>query len=269
MINNSMNTQYCQHGCGQAATHTTKGSLWNGPFKGKPVHQCAKSANACPAVKQRKVETSRNNFGTDYPQQNKEHMAKIVDTNIKKYGHACSLKNPEQQAKRKATMIERYGVEEPTLNADIRAKAAAGIKQAYEDDTTYADRIIQTRKEVYGDDYSPIVSKIRNTQIDNGRWVAPEKRSEWNLYKFKVKQLTAKIYKANKEVINPNNLQLGVCDYQVDHIYSIRHGFENNIPYKLIASIHNLRMMWHTDNKSKHIRSDQTIEELAAKIIGA
>lgn len=264
-----MNTQYCQHGCGQTATHTTKGSLWNGPFKGKPVHQCAKSANACPAVKQRKVETSRKNFGTDYPRQNKEHMAKIIDTNIKKYGHACSLKNPKQQAKRKATLLERYGVEEPTLNADIRAKAAEGIKQAYEDDATYADRIIQTRKEVYGDDYSSIVSKIRNTQIGNGRRVAPEKRSGWNLYKFKVKQLTAKVYKANKEIINPNNLPLGTCNYQIDHIYSIRHGFENNIPCEIIAHTHNLRMLWHTDNKSKHIRSDQTIEELASKIIGA
>jgi hypothetical protein len=264
-----MNTQYCQHGCGQAAIYTTKGSLWNGPYNGKPVHQCAKSANACPAVKQRKVESSRKKFGTDYPQQNKEHMAKIIDTNIKKYGHACSLKNPEQQAKRKATLLERYGVEEPTLNADIRAKAAAGVKQSFVNDPLLTKKQTNRKREIYGEDFASIVEKNRITQISNGRWVAPEKRSEWNLYKFKVKQLTAKVYKANKELINPDNLTLGVCVYQIDHIYSIRHGFENNIPYKLIASIHNLRMLWHVDNKSKHIRSDQTIEKLAAKIIGA
>jgi len=264
-----MNTQYCRHGCGQVATHTTKGSLWNGPFKGKPVHQCAKSANACPAVKQRKVETSRKNFGTDYPWQTTEVLDRRKQTTIEKYGDVCSLKNPEQQAKRKATLLERYGVEEPTLNADIRAKAAAGVKQSYINDPTLAKRQIESRRAIYGDEYADIVEKNRQTQIANGRWIAPEKRSEWNLYKFKVKQLTAKVYKANKDVINPNNLPLGVCDYQIDHIYSIRHGFENNIPYKLIANIHNLRMLWHTDNKSKHIRSDQTIEELASKIIGA
>ena len=43
-------TQLCQHGCGHLATHTTKGSLSSGPFKGKPVRQCSKSANSCPAV---------------------------------------------------------------------------------------------------------------------------------------------------------------------------------------------------------------------------
>jgi hypothetical protein len=265
-----MNTiQYCQHGCGQIATYTTKGSRWNSPFKGKPVHQCAASHHACPAIKQKKIETSRKNFGTDYPQQNKEHIAKIIDTNIKKYGHACSLKNPTQQAKRKATLMERYGVEQPTLDANIRAKAAKSIKQAYIDDITYADRIIQTRKEIYGNEYESIVNKTRNTQIENGRWVATEKRSAWNIYKFKVKQLTSKVYKTNKDLINPANLPIGICKYQVDHVYSIRHGFENNIPYQIIANIHNLRMLWHVDNKSKHIRSDYTIQELAAKIIGA
>lgn len=264
-----MNIQYCQHGCGQVATHTTKGSLWRGPFKGKPVHQCSKSANACPAVKQRKVETSRKNFGTDYPWQQEDVIKKRKQTSIEKYGHACSLNNLEQQEKRKATLLERYGVEQPTLNADIRAKAAAGIKQSYVNNPLLAKKQVDRKREIYGDDLSSIVEKGRKTQIDNGRWVSPEKRSEWNLYKFKVKQLTSKVYKENKDVINPDNLPIGVCDYQIDHIYSIRHGFENNVPCEHIASIHNLRILWHTDNKSKHIRSDQTIEELTAKIIGA
>ena len=264
-----MNIQYCQHSCGQVATHTTKGSLWSGPFKGKPVHQCSKSANACPAVKQRKVETSRKNFGTDYPWQTEDIIEKRKQISIEKYGHACSLKNPEQQAKRKATLLERYGVEEPTLNNELRIKAAKGVKQAYIDNPNLSSQQIQARKEKYGDNYASIVEKNRLTQIANGRWIAPEKRSEWNLYKFKVKQLTSKVYKANKDIINPDNLPLGVCAYQIDHIYSIRHGFENNVPCEHIASVHNLRMLWHTDNKSKHIRSDQTLEELTAKIIGA
>ena len=260
--------QYCQHGCGQLATYTTKGSRWNSPFKGKPVHQCSQSHHACPAIKQKKIDTSRKNFGTDYPWQTDEIIEKRKQISIEKYGHACSLKNPEQQAKRKATMIERYGVEEPTLNNDIRKKAAVGVKQSYITDPTLATRQISTRKEKYGSDYASIVEKNRETQIANGRWVSPEQRSEWNLYKFKVKQLTAKNYKANKDFLNPDNVPLGTCAYQVDHIYSIRHGFEYNIPYQLIANIHNLQILWHIDNKSKHIRSDHTIQELVAKIIG-
>ena len=48
----------CQHGCGKPAIHITKGSLGTGPFKGAPVHQCAKSSNSCQAVKDRKVASS-------------------------------------------------------------------------------------------------------------------------------------------------------------------------------------------------------------------
>lgn len=260
--------QYCQHGCGQLATYTTKGSRWNSPFKGKPVHQCSQSHHACPAIKQKKIDTSRKNFGTDYPQQNKDHMAKIVETNINKYGHACSLKNPEQQAKRTATLLERYGVEHPTMNDTIRRKAANSIAQSYIEDSTYATRIIKTRSQKYGVDYASIVNKTRDTQIANGRWVAPENRTAWNLYKFNVRQLTAKAYTAYKHLLNPLDLPIGVCAYQLDHIYSIRHGFANNIPYQIIANFHNLQVLWHIDNKSKHIQSNQTIQELVTKIIG-
>jgi len=259
----------CQHGCGKPAIHITKGSLGTGPFKGAPVHQCAKSHNACSSIKQKKMETSIKNYGTAYPQQNKDHMAKIMATNIEKYGHACSLKNPKQQAKRKATMIERYGVEEPTQNKELRAKAAEAVKQSYVNDPTLSKRQIQTRREKYGEDYKEIVNKTRNTQIANGRWVDPAVRTEWAQYKFRVKYLTAKAYKKHKDIINPNNLKIGLCDYQIDHIYSIRHGFENKVAPEVIANIHNLRLLWHTENKSKHIRSDTTLEELTAKTKGA
>lgn len=259
----------CQHGCGQPATHLTKGSRKDGPFKGAPVHQCASSHHACPAIKQKKIETNRKNFGADYPQQTKEFVEKTKQTNLEKYGSTCTLNSPEIQAKRKATLLERYGVEQPTLNDAIRQKAAASIKQSFVNDPTYAERIIETRKAKYGDEYKDIVTKTKQTQIANGRWVAPEQRTAWQLYKFNVKRLTAQAYKAHKHLINPLNLPLGTQAYQVDHIYSIRHGFENNIPHQMIASVHNLRLLWHVDNKSKHIRSDQTIQELAAKIIGA
>ena len=259
--------QYCQHGCGLLATHTTKGSRWNSPFKGKPVHQCSTSHHACPAIKQKKIETSRKNFGTDYPWQTTEIIEKRKQINLEKYGDTCSLNNPEQQAKRKATMMERYGVEQPTLNKDIRDKATASLRIANKD-IDKNKRGIETRRARYGADSELITKKTRDTQIANGRWVSPEKKTDWALYKFKVKQLTAKTYKRHKDLLNPLNLIIGLCDYQVDHIFSIRHGFEYNIPYRIIANINNLQLLWHIDNKSKHIRSDHTIQELIAKIIG-
>ena len=174
--------------------------------------------------------------------------------------------NSEVQALRRTTMLEKYGVEQPTLNESIRAKAAAKVKQLYIDDPGLAQRQVQSKKLKYGEDLQGPMDKIRATQVANGRWVDPAKRTEWAQYKFRVKYLTAKAYKKHKEIVNPENLPIGRCEYQIDHIYSIRHGFENSVAPEVIASVHNLRVLWHVDNKSKHIRSDQTLEQLMEKI---
>jgi|GEM_PF-4077625 len=259
----------CQHGCGKPAIHITKSSLGSGPFKGAPVHQCAKSANSCQAVKDRKVASSLAKYGTKYPWQTKEVIETRNQTNIEKYGHVSSIMNPTIQAKRKKTMLDRYGVEEPLLNDQIRAKAAAGMLAAHAADPSISAQSVATKREKYGDDLTSITAKNRKAQISNGRWVDPAKKTEWNLYKFQCRRQTAINYKKFKDVINPDNLPLGVCDYQIDHIYSIRHGFENGVDPSVIASVSNLRLLWHTDNKSKHIRSDQTLEELLVKTKGA
>lgn len=261
--------QLCQHGCGQPATYTTKSSLKSGPFKGAPVHQCAKSHNACPAIKAKKVATSLKNYGTEYPWQTSDVMEKRHQTNIKRYGNAFSLKNDEVAEKRKNTLMERYGVEQPTLNPEIRKRAAAGVRQSYINDPTLASRQVQSKREKYGPDLKSVVEKTRDTQVANGRWVDPAKQTEWANYKRRVKRLTTKTYNQYKHIINPDNLPTGACAYQVDHIYSIRHGFENDVAPAVIAHVANLRMMWHVDNKSKHIRSDITLEELIAKTKGA
>ena len=163
-------------------------------------------------------------------------------------------------------MLAKYGVEQPTLNESIKLRAAAGIKQSYINDPGLAQRQVQSKKIKYGHDLESCVDKSRATQIANGRWVDPAKRTEWARYKFRVKYLTAKIYKKHKHIINPDDLLIGRCEYQIDHIYSIRHGFENSVAPEVIASVHNLRVLWHVDNKSKHIRSDQTLEQLMEKI---
>lgn len=252
----------CQHGCGQPATHTTKGSLGSGPFKGAPVHQCAKSANSCPAVKERKKATSRAKYGTDYPWQSPEIREKVELAVIAKYGAKSSLSSPEVQAKRRATMLERYGVEEPGLHPELRQKMNQQIKNAYKQDPTITERIIKTRAERYGSDYKSIVNKTKKTQIANGRWVDPSLKPRWQQYKELVRKLTAKNYKRYKHIINPTNLQVGTCEWTIDHIYSVRHGFENNVPAEVIASVPNLRMLWHIENKQKHIRSDHSLEFL-------
>ena len=259
-------SQTCDYGCGQPAVYSTKSSRSSGPFQGRPIHRCARSHHQCPAIQAKKVQTSLDRYGTEWPQQAAEIIAAREKTNLEKYGAKTSLLNPEVQEKRRQTLLERYGVEQPTLNDDIRLRAAAGVKQMYIDRPELTKQQVATRRKLYGENLEDCVAKSRATQIANGRWVDPASRTEWGEYKFRVKYLTAKTYKQFKHVINPEDLPIGRCEYQIDHIYSIRHGFENSVAPEVIASIHNLRVLWHVDNKSKHIRSDQTLDELMEKI---
>lgn len=263
-----MSKIFCEHGCGAEATYQTKGSLTSGPFGGKPVWQCCKSHNSCPAVKERKIQSSIKKYGTEYPWQTTDVMEKRNKTNIDRYGNKFSLKGQKQAEQRTSTMLKKYGVMHPTLNEEIKIKASASIKQSYIDDPTLAKRQLATKYNKYGPNLTAIVDKCRTTQIAIGRWVDPTKMTEWQKYKKSVRYYTMKTYKQYKELINPNDLPIGVCEYQIDHIYSIRHGFEHNISPEIIGHKENLRILWHVENKSKHIRSDITIEELIKKIKG-
>lgn len=258
----------CQHGCGQPAIHKTKGSLGSGPFKGAPVHQCAKSANSCPAVKQRKIDSSIKKYGTAYPWQTPDIIERRNQTNLDKYGHVSSVMNPEIQAKRKATMLERYGVEEPTQNQEIRAKAAAGLKKALNENPDISVRMVKTRRERYGENVSSLVEKNREIQVAKGRWIDPALRTEWTRYKRSVEYHTYWNYKKHKQQINPDDLPLGRMTYQLDHIYSRKAGFENNVDPKVIAHPANLRIIPAIDNRLKSHRCDITLEELIAKTKG-
>lgn len=52
------------------------------------------------------------------------------------------------------------------------------------------------------------------------------------------------------------------CDFHIDHIFSIRDGFDNQVPPKIIGSAVNLRMLSAKENNKKYSRSDITLEQL-------
>ena len=84
----------------------------------------------------------------------------------------------------------------------------------------------------------------------------------YNLEKYRkgIIYLTNKNYRKYKNIINPFNLKRR--EYELDHIYSIKDGFENSISQKIIASPINLRMLIANENKSKSGKSDFNILEL-------
>jgi len=54
-------------------------------------------------------------------------------------------------------------------------------------------------------------------------------------------------------------------NYHIDHIYSISDGFINNIEPKIIASIHNLRVISKNQNLKKGKNSEQSLSDLLDK----
>jgi hypothetical protein len=85
------------------------------------------------------------------------------------------------------------------------------------------------------------------------RW-NPNKK-EFQSYAYQVRRLTEQVYDEHKDIINPNDLPRSLCGteggYQLDHIISIKEGYEKGISPDEISKIENLQMLpWHI-NRAK------------------
>lgn len=74
-------------------------------------------------------------------------------------------------------------------------------------------------------------------------------------YAGKIHRLSHKIYEQYKQEINPNNYKRGLAGedgaYHLDHIISIKYGFEHGIPPEEIAKKENLQMLPWKENINK------------------
>lgn len=74
-------------------------------------------------------------------------------------------------------------------------------------------------------------------------------------YAGRVHRLSRKIYEENEEMLNPTGEKRTRCGvqggYQLDHILSIRYGFENNISPEEIAKLENLQLLPWKENLLK------------------
>jgi hypothetical protein len=86
--------------------------------------------------------------------------------------------------------------------------------------------------------------------------------SSYTAYKIISVRFSNKIYKKYKKDINPNNLKRSKKDYQLDHKFSIVHGYINNITPEIISNPYNLQMLHSFDNNVKNFRSDISYKEL-------
>jgi len=75
-----------------------------------------------------------------------------------------------------------------------------------------------------------------------------KKLKDYTLY---VRQLSDLNYYKHRELINPNNLKRQRGEYSVDHMFSIKQAWINNIPPEIVSNSYNLQMMQEKENMFK------------------
>jgi hypothetical protein len=86
---------------------------------------------------------------------------------------------------------------------------------------------------------------------------------EYRAYAEAVWYITQITYSRFKNLIDPDNLR--GPNWHLDHIYSVKVGFINNVDPQVIGSVHNLRIISSTSNIQKNIRCDIELEELLGR----
>ena len=178
--------------------------------------------------------------------------------------------------KRKETNLLNYGVEYYTQTNEYKEKYLNTIQNKYGEDITHHTQVQEvqeakfktclTRYGIRGTVGSHNIKQYRETLYSNGNAVRYEDKEDFEHYVDKVLIYTAKNYHKYFYYINPTNLKRSKFDYHLDHILSKAEGFKNNIPIWIICHPCNLRMLWYSDNISKNLNSDISLEELLDKI---
>lgn len=175
-------------------------------------------------------------------------IEKRKNTAILKYGSIDSYKRIVYENS-KISMIDKYGV-------DSIFKVESFKKNRK-----------KTLKEKYGSETYNNSDKTRKTRIENGTQISDESFDGFENYKKIVTNRTSTIYRNNKEIINPNNLERSPKTYHLDHLYSIKQGFLNNLPIEIITHPCNLHMINYQENLIKQDNCWITRDELLKSII--
>jgi len=228
-------TAVCEfHNCGLSATTY---------FKSTKRWCCQSNAGRCPAVIKNRAETCLEKYGSKNVSSVKEINDKRNNTFDLRYGkHPLKCDNIIQ--KRKDALIEKFGVDNYGKTQDHKDTQAEYYNLLSED-------VLNER-----------VDRIIQTKLKSGLITDPELRPEFEKYYIDVRHLSDRNYKKYKKIINPDNFSRGRTSYHLDHIFSIKDAFENNVPVEVVSHRSNLRMMKYDENIAKGGLSEKSLNSL-------
>ena len=164
-----------------------------------------------------------------------EHCKKISD-------HHKGKKRPDQSEfmKKNNTMFDKY---------NVRKHADAVSSDRYKRNMS-----IIIKKRWQDDQYR---LRYEQSLLKKGLKKPDHELEELERYRRKVKTYTNRSIKKFFNKVNPNNYPIGIGDgfYNIDHIYSIVDGFENNVLPKIIGSYINLQVIPSKENILKYSNS--------------
>jgi hypothetical protein len=217
---------YCRYGCGKKGIHQLqKSGLWS----------CSTNPMKC-SVNAKKMVTSRRITGYEHTESTKGKISKShiglkqsLETRLKRSQKLKGRKRPIQIIKKITESNHKYWLKHKRPAPWNKGKKGFQIPWNK-----------GLRKQ------EPIAILERNDPI----------YSNFRKYRNRVAVRTKKNYEANKEKINPNNLKLGKAGikgaHHVDHIISVRKGFEKAVSVEEISKPENLQILTWLDNIKKY-----------------
>lgn len=200
-------------------------------------------------------------------QDKQDLFIKRKDACIRKYGVT-----PYEMMRR--GIFEKYGVYNISQVPEVVKIRGENISKTWRDNKIDIVRKVQnTNLQKYGYKHimvSPlkdsIIFKSHEARVRLGQILPSHLIPEYQRYKNKVYALTKKnaVEKFTVEELG----RIGLCGVegalQVDHIFTVKDGFLNNIPYNIIASKCNIQLVSWLENDTKKSVSDITKEMLLA-----
>lgn len=200
--------------------------------------------------------------GGDVIANNKEKRNTTIEFYISKgfsKSEAEAALSKRQSTFSKKHLTKKYGLSKANNIMDERNKK--WMKSLKENNDI--DEIIKSRTLWLTDKTKvKIASKKRlDTMVSNGKNLDPSLLNDYDYYWRLVWS-----YTRFQPLSNITGIEKRSADWHLDHIYSIKAGFMNNIPAYIIGNIHNLRIISAKANCSKKEGCHQTIDDILEKM---
>jgi hypothetical protein len=206
----------------------------------KNINRCEKysiyTCDKCSHIKLK--EYNLNNYGVEYYSQHPDRNEKVRLTSLERFGVDHYSKTDEYIKRRGKTNIEKFGFINPFMDKE-KIKSSFFVKYGFVNPSQVEE--FKEKSKV----------SIRTTNENSRYWIPLDQKTDWKIYKSKVRNLTRLSIKEMEwdgtdfydgEFIR-NNFGLSHNDDNyptIDHKISIYSGFLENIDPEIIASTQNL-----------------------------